>query len=291
MKRLIKRLLFSFILLITCPFFTITASPQPNTGAETLISGALSDLHAQRLKRAENNIRLESALQEMTSGKNARQINNKPHQSPGQTVLVTAPARPAAIQKNVANPAKGAESIKGAPSGAAVIPGSIAAAAVPAPSRQSQDNGKKVIYGSGKDAKSPDETGMFQVNDNLFMSAGESDKQFDPLAPRKDTFPGDKHTLSQMDKSTPLEATVLYRLDKKNSARLQINNDDENSPIYTPRPYDREMTSAGIFMDMEVKKDLQLELGGQHRSMESETGRLPNGFTDTGASLGLKYLF
>lgn len=111
----------------------------------------------------------------------------------------------------------------------------------------------------------------------------------DRLVPQRSTFSGGKHTLSRMDEEAPAEVSMTYRLGDTTSTRIIVNPQDENSPLYRPVETDGTINSAGIYMDVNLQPDLQLQLGGEYSDRRDELSDKTD--NSRGASVALKWSF
>ena len=121
----------------------------------------------------------------------------------------------------------------------------------------------------------------------VIFSGGKHEKTDDRLVPRRSAFSGGSDTLPHMDEKSPPEMSMTYRMNKHASTKVSVNQQDEASPLYIPGRKENGVNGAGVYMNMDVKKDLQLQLGGEyhevdddHRSEEAK-----------GASVGLRWNF
>ena len=110
------------------------------------------------------------------------------------------------------------------------------------------------------------------------------------IAPRRAPLPGNSSTLSQFDGPPPPEVAMRYKMRNGTSARMLVNPQDQNSPIYTPAKPGEDVGGAGVYLDMDVDKNLQFQMGGEYRDLDAETGGRSS--TDAaGASMGFKLRF
>ena len=134
-------------------------------------------------------------------------------------------------------------------------------------------------------------TGKMLENAPVTLSGSTSPQpDVSSLEPRRRTFPGQYHTMSQIDEYSPPEAHVNYRIDHDTSARLAINQQDQRSPTYTPLRQDPTVNSAGVYLDMDMEKDIMLRVGGEVRSHETESHSSEKR-DSTSASVGLEWQF
>lgn len=125
-------------------------------------------------------------------------------------------------------------------------------------------------------------------NENISFSA-ERKLPAEGVAARRAPLPGARDTMSQFDGPPPPEVAMRYQMRNGTSARLAVNPQDPSSPIYAPVLPGRNMDSAGVYLDMELRKDLQLQLGGEYRDLDADSGGRPE--KSTGASMGFKLNF
>lgn len=141
-------------------------------------------------------------------------------------------------------------------------------------------------------AYSRQNAGGIELPVGMSVRSGEEAAPYDPLAPRKEVLPGGAdHTLAHMDKTDAPEVTVRYEIGNGTSARIAINDENELSPLFTPRQRDKGLNSAGLYLEQEVDDDLQVHIGGHHRNLYGESLGNQQGPTDTGASVGFTLNF
>ena len=124
--------------------------------------------------------------------------------------------------------------------------------------------------------------------DTLDLSVKKEAPPESRLNPRRSTFSGGEHSLPYMDANTPPEISMRYRLRKNARTSLTINPQDSSSPLYRPAEQDGSVNSAGLYMDVDLRPDLQLHMGGEYSDIES---RGAPASSSQGASVGLKWDF
>ena len=117
---------------------------------------------------------------------------------------------------------------------------------------------------------------------------GGKEEQDNFIGPRRTALPGGKNTLSQMDTDSPQEMAIRYKMDKQSTARLAINQQDKTSPLYSPIEEADTIAATGMYIDVNVKKDLQFQMGAEVRNHEGATESSTN---SQGASVGLRWAF
>ncbi len=130
------------------------------------------------------------------------------------------------------------------------------------------------------------------------QSAGSEKLSFDAerkypsegIAPRRAALPGGRNTLSHIDGLPPPEVSMRYRMQNGTAARVLVNPQDQNSPIYAPVRPGGNVEGAGVYLDVDVAKNLQLQMGGEYRDLEQGDagGRSED---SAGASMGFKLSF
>ena len=109
------------------------------------------------------------------------------------------------------------------------------------------------------------------------------------IAPRRAALPGARNTLSHIDGLPPPEVSMRYKMQNGTTARVMVNPQDQNSPIYVPVRPGENVGGAGVYLDMDVRKDLQFQVGGEYRELDDNPGRTSG--DSAGASMGFKLNF
>ena len=138
-----------------------------------------------------------------------------------------------------------------------------------------------------KPARTAD-SGSEEQDSRIVFSGGGQAKSDDRLIPRRSAFSGGPDTLPRMDEKTPAEMSLTYRMNKKASTSLTVNQQDETSPLYMPGGKDT-INGAGVHMNVDVKDDLQLRLGGEFQEVEGRESSQEE--RSGGASVGLRWTF
>jgi hypothetical protein len=74
------------------------------------------------------------------------------------------------------------------------------------------------------------------------------------------------------------------------SARFALNPQDEASPLYSPIVKENGLAATGVYLDLDMREGMQLQLGGEVRSSGSGSlGSAEEG--SAGASVGLRWNF
>ena len=109
------------------------------------------------------------------------------------------------------------------------------------------------------------------------------------ISPRRSPLPGGRATMSHMDGLPPPEVGMRYKMENGTAARVTVNPQDQSSPIYAPVRPGSSVEGAGVYMDMDVAKNLQFQFGGEVRNFEGSPGDVPG--EAAGASMGFKLNF
>ena len=127
-------------------------------------------------------------------------------------------------------------------------------------------------------------------NSRLVFSGGRPERAEDRLSPRRSAFSGGPDTMARMEEPDPApEMNMTYKMNKQASTRVTLNQQDENSPLYLPGGKSDSINGAGVYMDVDVKKDLQLRFGGEYQEVEGSHGSQEE--RAQGASVGLRWSF
>lgn len=121
----------------------------------------------------------------------------------------------------------------------------------------------------------------------VVFSGGKHEKTDDRLVPRRSAFSGGADTLPHMDEKSPPEMSMTYRMNNRASTKVSVNQQDETSPLYVPGRKENGVNGAGVYMNMDVKKDLQLQLGGEYHEIDDDH----RSEDAKGASVGLRWNF
>lgn len=104
-------------------------------------------------------------------------------------------------------------------------------------------------------------------------------------------LPGARHTRSSEEYGNAPEMTMSYKLNNSSSARVALNPQDQTSPLYSPIVKENGLAATGVYLDVDVKDDLQLQLGGEVRSHDNDSLSSSQDETAAGASIGLRWNF
>jgi hypothetical protein len=104
-------------------------------------------------------------------------------------------------------------------------------------------------------------------------------------------FSGGTQTLPYMDRKPKTELSMAYKVSKKTTTRVVVNPQDSASPIYRPLEPDEKMNSGGMYMDLDIVKNLQLTMGGEYSEVENNKRLYGEPKVSQGATVGLKYSF
>ena len=127
-------------------------------------------------------------------------------------------------------------------------------------------------------------------NSRVVFSGGKPERADDRLSPRRSAFSGGPDTMARMEEndSAP-EMNMTYKMNKHASTRVTVNQQDENSPLYLPGGKSDSINGAGVYMDVDVKKNLQVRFGGEYQEVEGAHGSQDE--RAQGASVGLRWSF
>ena len=121
-------------------------------------------------------------------------------------------------------------------------------------------------------------------------AGGKPERTPDRLSPRRSAFSGGPDTMARMEEYDPApEMNMTYKMNKHASTKVTLNQQDENSPLYLPGGKSDSINGAGVYMDVDVKKDLQVRFGGEYQEVEGARGSQEE--RAQGASVGLRWSF
>ena len=127
-------------------------------------------------------------------------------------------------------------------------------------------------------------------NPRVVFSGGKPERTPDRLSPRRSAFSGGPDTMARMEEYDPApEMNMTYKMNKHASTKVTLNQQDENSPLYLPGGKSDSINGAGVYMDVDVKKDLQVRFGGEYQEVEGARGSQEE--RAQGASVGLRWSF
>ncbi|MDL2267321.1 hypothetical protein LJC46_04965 [Desulfovibrio sp. OttesenSCG-928-G15] len=113
----------------------------------------------------------------------------------------------------------------------------------------------------------------------------------DRLTPRRSTvFSGGEHTKPYLDseQNSP-EVEVRFKKDNEPVAtRLVVNPQDPNSPLYRPAAKENMVNAAGVYMDIDLNPDMQMQVGGEVGSVDNKAAEEK---ATSGAAVNLKWQF
>ena len=104
-------------------------------------------------------------------------------------------------------------------------------------------------------------------------------------------LPGGRQTRSSEEYGNAPEMTMIYKLGHTTSARVALNPQDETSPLYSPIVKENGLAATGVYLDMDVKKDVQVQVGGEVRAYDNESLNSSDDSTGAGASVGFRWNF
>jgi hypothetical protein len=151
---------------------------------------------------------------------------------------------------------------------------------VAAPERQTRAEGlRPEAYGAGAGPLSEDRVSMSATKRKIPESR---------LTPARTPFSGGENTLPYMESDPPPEVSMQYKLRDNATTRLTVNPQDSASPLYRPVENDGRIHGAGVYMDVEVKPDVRLQVGGEYHDVEA---RDASAGASQGAAVGLQWSF
>ena len=103
-------------------------------------------------------------------------------------------------------------------------------------------------------------------------------------------LPGGRHTLSHEESAAAPEMSMSLKMNDTASARFALNPQDESSPLYSPLMKDNGLSATGLYFDLDMGEGMQLQLGGEVRSVGSESLNSSEE-ESAGASVGLRWSF
>lgn len=109
----------------------------------------------------------------------------------------------------------------------------------------------------------------------------------DRLIPHRAAFSGGVHTLPNMENDTNPEVSMKYKMSPNAATRFVVNPQDPASPLYRPAEKNGKINGGGVYMDVNLREDLQLQMGGEYNEIDNQHAS----GTDSGASLGLRWNF
>lgn len=119
--------------------------------------------------------------------------------------------------------------------------------------------------------------------------SGRNEKQ--PPSPHRFPLPGAKNLLAEYGDDAPKEVAMKYKMHNGTSAKFVVNQQDENSPLFTPLDKSSgKVASTGVGLDVEVEKNMKVLLGAEHKTVEGGMGSgTPS--SSQGASVGFSLSF
>lgn len=138
-------------------------------------------------------------------------------------------------------------------------------------------------------AAPPTQANVEEQEGRVTFASDEEEKPDDRLVPRRSAFSGGPNTLPRMDEETAPEVSMTYKMNKHASTKVIVNPQDETSPLYLPTEKEKILNGAGVYMDVDVKKDLQIRLGGEYQEIEGNHSSQEA--HSQGAAVGLRWNF
>ncbi len=111
----------------------------------------------------------------------------------------------------------------------------------------------------------------------------------DRLQPQRSAFSGGPETLPHMDTKAPPELSLTYKMSNRAATRVTLNQQNADSPLYRPVEKHDGVNSAGVYMDVDVKENLQVQIGGEYRDLDDSRHTVEE--NARGASVGLRWNF
>ncbi|MDR2123761.1 MAG: hypothetical protein LBP38_02115 [Desulfovibrio sp.] len=167
----------------------------------------------------------------------------------------------------------------------------FAAAPFTAAGADSQHDAPKTrIYGPDPEQKKAEAPMTLGDKQNITVSAQSEPQQTARLAPGRAAFSGGPERMGRINETESPEVSMSYKLNPEASGRVTVNPNDPDSPLYRPPERNRNLSGAGLYMDMSVREDLNVTLGGEYSDVQDTR---PAGRTDgaAGASLGFTWNF
>lgn len=109
----------------------------------------------------------------------------------------------------------------------------------------------------------------------------------DRLIPHRAAFSGGVHTLPHMENEANPEVSMSYKMTPNAATRFVVNPQDPASPLYRPAEKNGKINGGGVYMDVNLREDLQLQMGGEYNDIDNQYAS----GSDSGASLGLRWNF
>jgi hypothetical protein len=145
-------------------------------------------------------------------------------------------------------------------------------------------------YGPDPEQKKDEAPLTLGDRQNITVSAQSEPQQTDRLTPGRSAFSGGPDRMGRIhDKESP-EVSMSYKLNPATAGRVTVNPNDPDSPLYRPPERNRNLNGAGLYMDMSVREDLNVTVGGEYSDVQDTR---PAGRTDgaAGAALGFTWNF
>lgn len=162
-----------------------------------------------------------------------------------------------------------------------------------AASPQTRQNGtaqKTAAPSNGTTQKAATSSNGTDGNSRVVFTGGRQERADDRLSPRRSAFSGGPDTMARMEEDDPApELNMTYKMNKHAATKVTVNQQDENSPLYVPGGKSDSINGAGVYMDVDVKKDLQVRFGGEYQEVEGAHGSQDE--RAQGASVGLRWSF
>ncbi|MDR2603912.1 MAG: hypothetical protein LBC55_00965 [Desulfovibrio sp.] len=145
-------------------------------------------------------------------------------------------------------------------------------------------------YGPDPEQKKAETPVTLGEKQNITVSAQSEPQQTDRLTPGRSAFSGAPERMGRINETENSEVSMSYKLNPATAGRVTVNPNDPDSPLYRPPERSRNLNGAGLYMDMSVRDDLNVTVGGEYSDVQDTR---PAGRTDgaAGAALGFTWNF
>ncbi|MDR2669729.1 MAG: hypothetical protein LBC14_07250 [Desulfovibrio sp.] len=204
---------------------------------------------------------------------------------PARTVRSSAPVTGAT--SSPAGKASGAKKNRAAKPGLA---GFAASPFTASGADEQSDVPKTRSYGPGPEQKKAEAPMTLGEKQNITVSSQSEPQQTDRLTPGRSAFSGAPERMGRINETESPEVSMSYKLNPATAGRVTVNPNDPDSPLYRPPERNRNLNGAGLYMDMSVREDLNVTVGGEYSDVQDTR---PVGRADgaAGASLGFTWNF
>lgn len=154
---------------------------------------------------------------------------------------------------------------------------------------EKKPDGGRVVYGPGTQENQPGDGK--EEGTVTFSSGSPAGQQNNRLIPRRSAFSGGQHTMATIDANPPPEVSMTYKMNENASTRVTVNPQDQTSPLYRPVEQDGTINSAGVYMNIDMQPNLQLQVGGEYCEVNENNINSSKEEASRGAAVGLKWSF